>query len=321
MNMNPPDLRDIRYFAAVVEHGSLTKAAAVLRVSQPTLSHAIARLEDALGGPVWKRLDNRRAGVLPTELGRRVLERGRRALAEVDALAEDAALLRGLQRGELRVGTVQSLAATLVPRWVARFAELHAGIVLDLPLVTSEAGGRLVREGKLDAALVVGPRKAEPSLGRMRAGEQELVAVVRRDHALAARAVLPLAALAREPFVLVSVGTFAAVIIEEICRRAGFSPDVRCRLASLSGLCALVRAGVGITILPEGSVPPGDPELTEIRFERPAPRRTVHLVYPGATEPSPSLAAFMETGRAVLSELKGDLKGGQNTKETPRRRP
>ena len=115
------DLRDIRYFAAVVEHGSLTLAARELNVSQPTLSHAIARLEEALGGPVWQRLPNRRAGVVPTELGKRVLERGGRALAELLALSQDAALLRGLEAGELRVGSVQSLAATLLPRWVALF--------------------------------------------------------------------------------------------------------------------------------------------------------------------------------------------------------
>jgi DNA-binding transcriptional LysR family regulator len=294
------DLRDIRYFAAVVEQGSLTKAATSLRVSQPTLSHAIARLEDVLGGPLWQRLPNRRGGVLPTELGRRVLERGRRALSELDALAEDAALLRGLKAGELRVGSAQSLAATLVPRWVARFAAAHPGIVLDLPLVTSEAGPALVRDGQLDAALIVGPVQADPALKRLRAGEQELVAVLRADHALARKRTVPLAALAAEPFVLVPSGTFAAVVIEDVCQRAGFAPDVRCRLASLSGLCALVRAGVGVTILPEGSVPPGDRELVELRFERPAPRRAVHLVFRAGAQPSPSLSAWIETGRAIL---------------------
>lgn len=296
------DLRDIRYFTAVVELGSLTKAAAQLRVSQPTLSHAIHRLEGALGGPLWQRLPNRRGGVLPTELGRRVLERGRRALSELDALAEDAALLRGLKAGELRVGSVQSLAATLVPRWVARFAEKHPGVVLDVPLVTSEAAPNLVRDGQLDAALVVGPLPADSALKRMRAGEQELVAVVRADHPLARRRSVPLIALAREPFVFVPAGTFAAVAIEEICRRAGFSPNVRCRLASLSGLCALVRAGVGVTILPEGSVPQGDRELVELHFERPAPRRAVHLIYRATTQPSPSLSAWLEVGKTVIAQ-------------------
>src|SRR5688572_29345002 len=144
------DLRDIRYFAAVAELGSLTKAAEKLRVSQPTLSHAIARLEEALGGPLWQRVPNRRTAVVPTELGRRVLERGRRALSELDALAEDAALLRGLKAGALHVGAVQSLAATLVPRWVASFAEAYPGIALDLPLITSEAAPQMVRDGQLD---------------------------------------------------------------------------------------------------------------------------------------------------------------------------
>ena len=106
---------------------------------------------------MWRRLPNRRAGVLPTELGARVLERGGRALAEIDALAQDAAHLRGLRAGELRVGSVQSLAGTLLPRWVAHYVERFPDIVLDLPLVTSESAGGLIKQGKLDAALVVGP--------------------------------------------------------------------------------------------------------------------------------------------------------------------
>jgi LysR family hydrogen peroxide-inducible transcriptional activator len=295
------DLRDIRYFAAVVEQGSLTKAAQVLRVSQPTLSHAIMRLEDALGGPLWQRLPNRRAGVLPTELGRHALERGRRALAELDALAEDAALLRGLKAGELHVGSVQSLAATLIPRWVASFCEAHPGIVLDLPLVTSEAAPAMVRDGQLDAALIVGPLPNDASLKRMRAGEQELVAVVRADHALARKKHVPLIALKDESFVLIPSATFAAVVIEDICERAGFTPKVRLRLASLSGLCQLVRSGVGISILPEGCVPDGDAELVEVRFERPAPRRAVHLLYRAGAQPSPSLAAWLDTGKKLLT--------------------
>ena len=294
------DLRDIRYFAAVADLGSLTKAAEKLRVSQPTLSHAIARLEEALGGPLWQRVPNRRTAVMPTELGKRVLERGRRALAELDALAEDAARLRGLEAGTLNVGAVQSLAATLVPRWVASFAEAYPGIALDLPLVTSEAAPQMVRDGQLDAALVVGPLPSDASLKRMRAGEQELVAVVRVDHALAKKKLVPLIALKGEPFVLIPSATFAAVVIEEICERAGFTPNGRLRLASLSGLCQLVRAGVGVSILPEGCVPDGDRELVEVRFERPAPRRAVHLLYRAGAQPSPSLAAWIDTGRALV---------------------
>jgi DNA-binding transcriptional LysR family regulator len=286
MGFMTADLRDVRYFASVVEHGSLSRAAEELKVSQPTLSHAIARLEENLGGAVWRRTGNRRAGVVPTELGRKVLERGGRALAELDALAQDAALLRGLKAGELRVGCAQSLTATLLPQWVARFLAQHPAIVLDLPLVTSESAEGLVNEGKLDAALLVGPAPSEPRLKRLRCGEQELVAVVRADHPLV-----------REREVALSA-----------CRRAGFTPQVRARLASISGLCALVRAGVGITILPQGSVSAGERELVEVRFTRPQPRRAVHLVWRADVHPSPALAAWLETGRSLLGESSLRLK-------------
>jgi DNA-binding transcriptional LysR family regulator len=295
----PVELRDLQYFAAIVEHASLTRAATSLRVSQPTLTHAVARIEQALGGAVWERLRNRRAGVIPTELGKRVLERGQRATTELSALEQDAALLRGLKTGTLRVGTNQSLAATLLPRWIARFASAHPRIALDLPLVTSEEAAQQVTQGVLDAALVTG---ALPSAGlrRLRCGEQELVAVVRADHALAKQTEIALAALHDDPFVLVPSGTFAALAIEDVCRRAGFVPDVRCRLASLSGLCALVRFGIGVSVLPEGSVPPGDRELRALRLRGSAARRAVHLLYRDAAQPSPALSAWIATGKEII---------------------
>lgn len=295
------DLRDIRYFAAVVEHGSLTRAASSLKVSQPTLTHAIARLEDALGGALWRRLPNRRAGVLPTELGKRVLERGGRALAELDALSQDAAHLRGLKAGSLRVGSVQSLAGTLLPRWVARYLEQYPDIVLDLPLVTSENAAGLVKTGKLDAALVVGPQPSDSQLKRASCGDQELLAVVSAKHPLAKRRRIALAALAEEPFVLVPTGTFFAIAIEDVCRKAGFTPHVRARIASISGLCSLVRAGVAVTILPEGAIPSGDRELAQVRFEKPV-RRAMHLIWRADVAPNPALAAFIESGRELLDD-------------------
>lgn len=298
--MNAADLRDVRYFAAVVEHGSLTRAAQQLKVSQPTLTHAIARLEEALGGPLWRRSPNRRAGVLPTELGERVLERGGRALAELEALAQDAAHLRGLKAGELRIGSVQSLQGTLLPRWVARYLARYPDITLDLPLVTSETAAGLIKAGKLDAALVVGTLPVEAGIKRARCGEQELVAVVPAGHALARRRVIAVGALSTEPFVLVPAGTFFAVAIEEVCRRAGFSPTVRARIASISGLCALVRAGVAVTILPEGAIASGDDAVAQVRFEKPQPRRPVHLIWRADVQPSPALKAFIEVGRDLL---------------------
>ena len=61
----------------------------------------------------------------------------------------------------------------------------------------------------------------------------------------------------------------------------------------------LVRAQVGLTILPEGSVPAGDPELVEVRFERPAPKRSVLLVFRADVQPPPALSAFLAVVRTL----------------------
>ena len=294
------DLRDIRYFAAVVEHGSLTKAAAALRVSQPALSHAVGRLEEALGGALWMRLPNRRARVRATELGERVLDRGGRALAELSALTEDAAKLRGVEMGVLRAGSVQSLASTLLPRWATCFLAAYPGVVLDLPLVTSENAGELLRSGKLDAALVVGTRALDPDLPRMPCGEQALCCVMKADHELARGRHIELAALFAEAFVLVPRSTFFGAALEEACRQAGFEPRVRARLSSISGLCALVRAGVGVTILPMGSVHAADTSLVELPLGEGLPRRPIHLIWRSDVRPPPALEAFIAVGRAGL---------------------
>jgi LysR family cyn operon transcriptional activator len=312
------DLRDIRYFAAVVEHGSLTLAGRALGVSQPTLSHAITRLEDALSGPVWQRLPNRRARVMPTELGKRVLDRGGRAISELSALEQDAALLRGVEAGALCIGSVQSLAGTLLPRCVALFLAKYPKVVLDLPLVTSESAPALIAAGKLDAALMVGPLPTQAGLKTLRGGEQELVLVVRVDHPLARKRRIALSALAQQPLVLFSQGTLFARAIELAFQRAGIRPEVRARLASISGLCALVRADVGATVLPEGSVSEFDRELCELRFERPAPKRSLQLVYRGDVRPTPALSAFLDVAKLLWEDLGRAAKGRGSSPSRPR---
>ncbi len=146
---------------------------------------------------------------------------------------------------------------------------------------------------------MVGALQVDPALKRARCGEQELVVVVHAGHALAAHEHIAIGALAHEPFVLVPAGTFFAAAIEEVCRRAGFVPRVRARIASLSGLCALVRARLAVTILPAGSVLPGDRTLKEVRFEAPAPRRPVNLIWRADVRPTPALRAFIDIGREL----------------------
>src|SRR3954452_3292425 len=108
-------LGQLAYFVAVVEHGSFTRAALALHVSQPALSHQIAQLEAEAGGPLLERLPR---AVRPTALGERMLGPARAAVESFEAAVAAAREVGGLERGELRVGALLSVALGIVPATV-----------------------------------------------------------------------------------------------------------------------------------------------------------------------------------------------------------
>src|SRR5262245_20956417 len=113
-------LRDLRVFFAVVEFGSIAKAAIQLRVSQPAVSQVIADLEHTLGVRLFDRSSR---GVEPTLYARALLARGRVAFDELRQGIKDIEFLADPTAGELTFGYVQSLADTMLPQILERFSE------------------------------------------------------------------------------------------------------------------------------------------------------------------------------------------------------
>lgn len=295
---NEIDLRDVVYFEAIIDHGQLTRAARTLGVAQPTLSHAVRRLEEAIREPLWHRRKNRRLPVEPTEAGALVLRRARAAKAELDRLAEELASLRRVDRGRLRVGALPSLCSTWLPHQIARFHRAHPGVDLLLRSVSSRHAALALREGELDVAITAGPPTTDPDLDQRALFTQPFVVVLPKRHSHAkhtdADSAIPLKELRDEDWVLVPEGTFGTAPMRSAFNRAGFSPREVCSLASVEGLLTLVREGLGITLLPAGHVPPRDRQLVERRVCRPSPRRKVWLTWHGEREWSAATDAFAE---------------------------
>jgi len=271
------ELRDLEYFLACVEAGSVTRAARRVHVAQPTLSHALARLEAELGVRVLER--GARAPLRVTEAGRRLAERARQALSALGALSDDLAELASGVRGQLRLCAVQSACATLLPRALAEFARAHPGIELSVRTLAAEKIAKAVLSGQADLGFVAGaPSSALRDVERELVRREELVALVRKDDPLARRKLLPLSALRDRAFVLVPGATFTGEIIHAACREAGFTPEVVLTLSSAEALCEVVRAGLALTILPGGYLRPSDPELCAVRLKNPTPQRDLWLV-------------------------------------------
>jgi DNA-binding transcriptional LysR family regulator len=128
-------LRDLRVFFAVVQAGSLAKAAVQLRVSQPAVSQVIADLEHALGARLFDRSSR---GVEPTVYARALLARGRVAFDELRQAIRDIEFLSDSTAGELVIGYPVSLA-TLLPEMIARFSEKYPRVVMHTEIVPSPA--------------------------------------------------------------------------------------------------------------------------------------------------------------------------------------
>jgi DNA-binding transcriptional LysR family regulator len=271
------EIRDLEYFLACVEAGSITRAARKVHAAQPTLSHALARLEAELGVRVLER--GARAPLQVTEAGQRVAERARQALAALGALGDDLAGLAAGTRGRLRLCAVQSVCANLLPQALAEFSRAHPGIELSVRTLAAEKIAKAVASGEADLGFVAGaPSAALRDVERALLRREELVALVRKKDPLARSKVVRLSALAERPLVLVPAGTFTGEIIHDACREAGFRPRVVLTLSSAEALCEVVRAGLALTILPAGYLRASDPDLRAVRLKDPTPRRDLWSV-------------------------------------------
>lgn len=277
------ELRDLQYFLAVVEAKSVTLAARRVHAAQPTLSHALARLEAELGERLLVR--KARAPLSLTDAGEVVALRARQALSALTALHDDLGALRGSVAGSLRIAAIQSLSATLLPGVLARLAREHPGVMPSVRTLAAESIARAVASGRADVGLLAGaPRSSLRGLSVKVLFEEPLVALVRRSDPLSRLKKVRMKQLAQRELLLVPDGTFLSDIVHEACERAGFAPRVRLTLASAEALRETVRAGLGMTILPEGYASPADRELVAVPLTHPTPRREVLLVERGPKE-------------------------------------
>jgi DNA-binding transcriptional LysR family regulator len=238
-----PELRLLRSYVAVVEAGSLTRAAAELHMAQQSLSQQMTTLEAQLGVTLLTRSPR---GVAPTEAGAVLSREAKAVLARAERAVD--AVRRGAQ-DVLRVGFLSSVANYFMPPVVRAFGERHPGVAFeaeDMPIAALVAG---LREGRLDAGLSRPPLVDD--LVTEVVYREPVAAVLPEGHRLASRTELTLAELADEPWVLTPRASWPPwhAKYDADFAHAGFQPRVVQRGTTPQGLLALVAAGVGVTRL------------------------------------------------------------------------
>jgi len=287
-NANDLSLRQLQYVVAVADSLGFHKAAAACHVSQPTLSAQVALLESVLGVRLFER-DRRK--VLVTAAGAELVTRARRVLVEVDDLIALATRAHAPFSGALRLGVIPTLAPYLLPEVTPTIKKKYPALALEFHEEKTADIVRGLAEGTLDAGIVA----EEAELGDAAHAEilrDDFVVALPKQHPLAKKSKLTLADLDDETVLLLDEGHCFRDQALALCAKANVD-IANFRATSLATLAQMVSSGAGITLLPTLAVPVENRRSQlEIRpFARPAPRRTVVLVW---RKSSPFGAAFVE---------------------------
>jgi LysR family hydrogen peroxide-inducible transcriptional activator len=246
------ELHQLRYFVAVAEEGSFTRAAARLFLAQPSLSVQIRKLEQSVGATLFERTGRR---VMLTAAGEVLLEHANRALAEMDAARERVTAVSEARGGRVTVGVLPSVGADLLPDVVARFRTLHPGITVHLvEHDVSREFEQMVATGALDLALTRMPVTLAGLSARTLVREP-IVLLVPPGHPLCTSAQpgqqgVWLRDLGDADTVAMRPGYGLRELADRLWAGAGVAPRVALETGQLSIVRGMVRAGMGVALLP-----------------------------------------------------------------------
>jgi LysR family hydrogen peroxide-inducible transcriptional activator len=286
------EIHQLRYFVAVAETGSFTRAAEREGVTQPTLSEQILRLEDPEKG-IGKRLFDRLGRkVVLTDAGQVLLGHAQAILAAVGE-AKRAVQDSG-EGGLLRVGAIPTLAPFLLPRTVTRFRKEHPAVELHLKEDLTERLLADLLAGELDVGLMALPIR-DDRLHVERLFSEPLVMALPPKHRLATKTEVKLADVVDEPFILLSdVHCFGDQVLS-FCHRGGLEPRVVCRGEQIVTLLAMVATGQGVSVVPEMAAVADAAKTCVYRpLGKPAPTRTLCAVWHKQRYRPASLRAFVD---------------------------
>jgi DNA-binding transcriptional LysR family regulator len=241
-----PTLLQLKSFISVVDEGGFTAASRQLDLSQPAVSRAVATLEKELGLALLIRGRDRLA---LTDAGALALTHAREVVRHLGLMRSEVAALAGEITGTLALASLPSVTGTLIAPHLRSFADRHPGVTVRL-LEGSEAEVRdWLDQGAAEAGVVRLPIKG---LDVAALGEQDFVAVVPADGRLAGWAEVDYVELAKEPFIR-STGGCAEVYLP-VARRNGVDFDVAFEAREMSAVLEIVRAGLGVSILPSAGL-------------------------------------------------------------------
>jgi LysR family transcriptional regulator, low CO2-responsive transcriptional regulator len=299
-------LTQLRSFEAVARLGGIGRAAAALHLAQPTVSTQMRELANALD-LVLLRPEGR--GLVLTEEGELLLASARELFATWARFEEDAAALRGLHQGRLRIAAVTT-AEYFLPDLIGPFAQAHPGLSIELAVENRDAVVARLRRGDDELAVMMLPPTDLP-LQRWPFLENPLVVVAPVHHALVGQPRLTLARVVQEPRLTREAGSGTRLATDQLLAQRGLAWPPRMALGSNEAIKHAVAAGLGLAVLSRHALGP-EPQrqgLAELRVVGLPIRRMWQLVWRQDRRLSRPAQAFLGHLQQQLGLRRKPVKG------------
>jgi LysR family cyn operon transcriptional activator len=298
-------LPSVRYLKAVADHGSFTRAAAALHVSQPALSKQIRELEGRMGAQL---LDRSGRTVRPTDVGEAYLRHVRRALDELEVGGRAIRDVQDLSSGALRLGFTPSFAIYLLGPLIRRYRDRFPGIVLTITEMAQEEMERAVSTDVVDVGLAFSDVLAQ-DVEWLPLHAERLSLIVGQEHpAATGDREMDTAALAAESLALLGPTFATRVTVDRYLRRHGVQPLVAVEANSIAAIVEIVRVARLATILPE-SVAQEQAGLSVVRLTPAIGSRRVALLQRRGGYRSAAARAFVAAAKDYAKAIEG--RGGR----------
>lgn len=272
-------LTELRHLIALAQEKHFSKAATRCHVTQPTLSVSINKLESTLGVKIFERHHN---SLRITPIGEKIVAQAQRALAEINIISEIASTGKMQLNTPLKIGGIYTVAPYLFPLLIPKINKLAPA----MPLIVQEdftANLRMkLQQGELDAIFIALPFK-ETGVVTKELYQEQLVALMRKDHPLSHKKTIGKEDLAKENILLLGAGHCFRDQVLKICPHCDKSDHLQKTIegTSLETLRHMVASGLGITILPSSAtqVQHYKSILCAKPFTGKVPQRTIALAW------------------------------------------
>ncbi|QHV00556.1 LysR family transcriptional regulator [Synechocystis sp. CACIAM 05] len=307
-------LHQLKVFEATARHGSFTRAAEELYITQPTVSSQIKQLSKTVGLPLFEQIGKR---LYLTEAGQELLVTCQDIFQRLDNFAMKVADIKGTKQGRLRLAVITT-AKYFIPRLLGEFTQKYPGIEVSLKVTNHEQIRHRMQNNEDDLYIVSEPPE-EIDLNYQPFLDNPLVVIARRDHPLAGKSNIPITALNDEAFIMREKGSGTRLAVQNLFHRYYVDVRVRLELGSNEAIKQAIAGGMGISVLSQHTLVSegARSELTILDIDEFPIKRRWYVANLAGKQLSVITQTFLDYLMAVTKNMPAPFAEQLTTQQTP----